>query len=401
MNNYYIFIIKMKALPLFLILIKVLFILHKFSFFKYNYLISAINCSFQSTLFNRMNKGKKGENLIISPLSIFQALSLAANGAKMQTLSEMLDLLQIDTIDELNEINFKLIDIFRNFTTIDLANAVMSKLEPLEGFKGISEKYLAPIEPLISVDQVNDWCSNKTHGKINKILDKLDDNVMMIILNAIYFKGEWSSRFNEKFTQKLPFYNFGNEEIEIDTMTQISHFNYYEDKKVQAIELNFKKDYMSAIIILPAEGIDINKYIDTLSISNDEYNKIMNGLYSVKVDLQLPKFELELRENLNDILIDLGMYDAFNPDKADFTGLIKEKILYIGQVLHKTYLKVFEDGCEAAAVTAIVIPKGASIPIEEKIYEMKINRPFIFLLKNSKLPVGYDLVFMSKIEKID
>ena len=348
-----------------------------------------------------MNKEKKGENLIISPLSIFQALSLAANGAKMQTLSEMLDLLQIDTIDELNEINFKLIDIFRNFTTIDLANAVMSKLEPLEGFKGISEKYLAPIEPLISVDQVNDWCSNKTHGKINKILDKLDDNVMMIILNAIYFKGEWSSRFNEKFTQKLPFYNFGNEEIEIDTMTQISHFNYYEDKKVQAIELNFKKDYMSAIIILPAEGIDINKYIDTLSISNDEYNKIMNGLYSVKVDLQLPKFELELRENLNDILIDLGMYDAFNPDKADFTGLIKEKILYIGQVLHKTYLKVFEDGCEAAAVTAIVIPKGASIPIEEKIYEMKINRPFIFLLKNSKLPVGYDLVFMSKIEKID
>ena len=373
----------MKALPLFLVL------------------ISAINCSFQSTLFNRMNKGKKGENLIISPLSIFQALSLAANGAKMQTLSEMLDLLQIDTIDELNEINFKLIDIFRSFTTIDLANAVMSKLEPLEDFKEISEKYLAPIEPLISVDQVNEWCNNKTHGKINKILDKLDDNVMMIILNAIYFKGEWSSRFNERFTQKLPFYNFGNEEKEIDTMSQIEHFRYYEDKKVQAIELNFKRDYMSAIIILPAEGVDINKYIDTLSISNDEYNKIVNGLNDAKVDLQLPKFELELTENLNEILIDLGMYDAFNPEKADFTGLIKEKILYIGQVLHKTYLKVFEDGCEAAAVTAIVIPMGASIPVEEKIYEMKINRPFIFLLKNSKLPVGYDLVFMSKIEKLD
>ena len=364
-------------------------------------LINTINCSFQSTLFNRMNKEKKGENLIISPLSIFQALSLAANGARYQTQSEMLDLLQIDTIDELNEINYKILDIFKTFTTIDIANAVMSKFDPLEGFKDISEKYLAPIEPLISAEQVNDWCSNKTHGKINKILDKLDPYTFMIILNAVYFKGEWSSRFDEKFTQKLPFYNLGNEEIEIDTMSQIENFRYYEDKKVQAIELNFKKDYMSAIIILPAEGIDINKYIDTLSISNDEYNKIINGLRNARVDLQLPKFELELTENLNEILIDLGMYDAFNPDKADFTGLFKEKVLYIDQVLHKTYLKVFEDGCEAAAVTAIIINWGSGIGFNNIIHEMKVNRPFIFLLKNSKLPVGYDLVFMSKIEKID
>ena len=364
-------------------------------------LIHSLNCSFQATLFNKMNKEKIGENLIISPLSIFQALSLAANGAREETQSEMLDLLQSDTIEELNKINYKIISLFKDFTTIDIANAVMTKFTPLEDFSKIAQEYLSPVEPLKSVEQVNNWCSNKTHGKIDKILDSLDPNTLMIILNAVYFKGKWYSTFDSYFTKKLPFYNLGKEEIEIDTMTQIEHFGYYEDKKVQAIELKFVKDYMSAIVILPAEGTDINKYIDTLSISNDEYNKIINGLRNARVDLQLPKFELELTENLNEILIDLGMYDAFNPEKADFTGLIKEKILYIGQVLHKTYLKVFEDGCEAAAVTAIVIPMGASIPVEEKIYEMKINRPFIFLLKNSKLPVGYDLVFMSKIEKID
>ena len=223
----------------------------------------------------------------------------------------------------------------------------------------------------------------------------------MIILNAVYFKGEWSSKFESFLTKKLPFYNLGKEEKQIETMTQIEHFKYYEDKKVQAIELRFVKDFMSALIILPSEGTDINKYIDTLSISNDEYNKIIEGLNYVKVHLQLPKFELEFKEKLNDILIDLGMYEAFNPNNADFRGLREEGELFISQVIHKTYLKVFEDGCEAAAVTAIDDVVTSGMPIEEKIYDMKVNRPFLFMLKNSRLPAGYDLVFMSKIEKFD
>ena len=135
-------------------------------------LIHSLNCSFQATIFNKMNKDKKGENLIISPLSIFQALSLAANGAREQTQSEMLDLLQSDTIEELNEINYKIISLFKEFTTIDIANAVMTKFTPLEDFSNIALEYLAPVEPLESAEQVNNWCSNKTHGKIDKILDQ-------------------------------------------------------------------------------------------------------------------------------------------------------------------------------------------------------------------------------------
>ena len=323
MNNYYIFIIKMKALPLFLIL------------------ISAINCSFQSTLFNRMNKGKKGENLIISPLSIFQALSLAANGANGKTLSEMLELLQSESLDELNELNYRFISIFEKFSTIDIANAVMTRFTPLENFTKIAKKYLAPIDPLESVEQVNQWCSEKTHGKIDHIIDELHPYVLMMILNAVYFKGEWSSKFKEFNTQTLPFYNLGTEEIQIDTMRQIDRFNYYEDKKVQAIELRFTKDYMSAIILLPSEGTDINKYINTLSISNSEYNQIIQGLKYSKVDIQLPKFELEFKELLNEILKDLGMYEAFSPENADFTAIRKEGDMYISRVIHKTYLTYY------------------------------------------------------------
>ena len=224
----------------------------------------------------------------------------------------------------------------------------------------------------------------------------------MVILNAVYFKGVWSSKFKKSSTRQLPFYNLGTEEINIDTMDQIEHFSYYGDKNVQAIQLPFNKDYMSAIIILPAKGTDINKYINSLSLSNNEYKQIIEGLKYAKVHLQLPKFELKFEQNLNEILKGLGMYEAFDENLADFTGMREKGELYINRVIHKTYLKVFEDGCEAAAVTAIEInQRGSAMPREEIIYEMKVNRPFLFLLKNNKLPTGYDLVFMSKIEKLE
>ena len=113
-------------------------------------------------------------------------------------------------------------------------------------------------------------------------------------------------------------------------MNQIEHFNYYEDKNIQTIQLPFYEDFMSAIIILLSKGVDINKYINSFSLPNNEYNKITKGLKYSKVHIYLPKFELEFGQNLNRILIDLGMYEAFNRDLADFTGLRKEgrKIIY-------------------------------------------------------------------------
>ena len=362
-------------------------------------LINSFNCSFQASIFNRMNKEKKGENLIISPLSIFQVLSLTSNGANGQTQSEMLEVLQSKNMDELNQINYDIISTFKKFSTIDIANAVMTKFTPIEDFNVIADKYLATSEPLVSVEQVNNWCSNKTHGKIEKILNFLNPQTIMILINAVYFKGEWLFQFETEMTRNLSFFNKGSEEVKVETMTQFENFRYYEDKKVQAIELKFKEDYMSAIIILPAEGTDINKYINTLSNSNEDYSKIINGLDYAKVHLQLPKFELTFSEELNQILIDLGMYNAFSSKDADFSGLKEEGGLYISQVIHKTYLKVNEAGTEAAAVT--IISMDGALPVEEKIYDMKVNRPFLFLLKNSKLPSGYDLVFMSKIEKIE
>ena len=360
-------------------------------------LLFILNCSFQISLFQEINKIKKGQNLIISPLSIFQILSLTANGAKEQTQLEMVQALQNEDIEELNSINYKILEISKNFTTVEIANAVMSKFLPTQQFLDISENYCAPYQKLLSAQQVNNWCDEKTHGKISKIIDDLDSRIQMILLNAVYFKGEWKSKFNEQITEKKNFYNKGIEIKQIDTMTQLSHYFYYEDNKIQIIDLPYKKDNMSALIILPRENIDINKYISSLDSNINDLIKKLN--YS-KVKLELPKFELEFFISLKEILSDMGMEKAFN-NMADFTGLREEGNLKIDDVLHKTYLKVNENGTEAAAVTAVVITKTSVRPIPEKIYEMKVNRPFLFFLRSKSLPLDNDLLFMSKIEIIE
>ena len=372
-----------------------------FNIFILNILFNSLNCSFQVSLFNEINKGKKGKNLIISPLSIFQILSLTANGARDQTQLEMVETLQGEDIEDLNSINYEILEISQKFKTVEIANAVMTRFEPVQDFLNVSEKYFAPYQKLVSAEQVNGWCSQKTHGKIPKILDKLEDDMAFILLNAVYFKGNWKNKFLEKSTKKKAFYNKGIDKKEIDTMIQLERFSYYEDSTIQAIELPYVDDNMTALIILPREDIDINKYITSLDSNQDGLNTLIKKLRYAKVNLELPKFELEFSTSVKDILIDMGMENAFT-DYADFTGLREKGEIKIDDVLHKTYLKVDEEGTEAAAVTAVIGTYTTSVgPDIEIIYQMKVNRPFLFFLRNKKLPANYDLLFMSKIEIIE
>ena len=366
-------------------------------------LINNLSCTFQSDIFRQLNQNKKGQNLIISPLSIYQVLSLLANGANGETQSEMLKTLGSNDIDELNEINYKILKKAEGFSTIDIANAVMTKFRPMEDFCSIADKYLAPIQPLVSVDQVNNWCSEKTHGKINKIIEELNPETVMLLLNAVYFKGKWIKYFEKESNLKLPFFNFKKNENKklIETMIQTDYFNYKENSDMQIIELPFLEDFMSAIIILPSVTQDINKFIDTLFQKKSDFDKIINKLDYAKVHLELPKFEIEFSEILNDVIKELGMKKLFDYMQADLSGLDKNKNIHVSKIIHKTYLKVNEVGTEAAAVTAVVIDGMALFDEREKIYKMKINRPFIFLIKNNRFPLGYDLVFMAKIENIE
>ena len=357
------------------------------------------NCSFQISIFKELNKQFINKNLIISPLSAYQILSLAANGAEENTLTEMISALGGKSLEELNKINMKILNEAKNFSTVEIANAIMTKINPNKKFVTSGQKYGASIQTLKSVSQVNSWCNAKTHGKIKKILDSLESNIKMILLNAVYFKGFWSKPFEKSLTMKRPFYNLNDKskEKKVDRMQIMDDFQYYQDKEVQLVRLPYKKDSMSAIIILPNENKNINEFISELN--DEKLQRLLKRMAKEKVRLQLPKFELEFSSKLNSALKKLGMNDAFNEIKANLNGIGKN--LYIGEVIQKTYLKVDEAGTEAAAVTVVTVrEKGAMIVKRPKIYSMIVERPFLFLLKNNKLPINNEMLFMSKIEKL-
>ena len=369
---------------------KVLFIL---SIILLNSLI--VNSTFQSSIFSQVNRDFKGKNVILSPLSIFQVLGLTTNGARGTTLKEMISTLQSSTLQNLNNINVKIINKIKKFVSVELANGVMSIFEPIKSFSKVCNKYEAPIEKLLSKEQVNNWCSKKTHGKITEILDELNPATVMLLLNAVYFRGEWTYPFNPKATTGGRFYNYGKEEKKVEMMSQSHEFKYYQDSQIQAVELPYKNDSMSALIILPNKDIDINNYINQNKVNDDFIKKVIGGMKSTYVKLSLPKFEVGFYSKLKEVLQKLKMVTPFS-DAADFSGINGSGGLHIDNVIHKTYLKVDEIGSEAAGVTIVDMRKG----LPPNAVAMEVNRPFIVILRSTELPKNNDFLFMAKIEEI-
>lgn len=366
-------------------------------------LIISIQNTFLTEIFKEINKEKVGENTIISPLSIYQVLSLLSNGAEKETLKEMFKILGNKKTEELNDINMnKIIEVSRKFSSLEIANAIMTKCEPSKSFLLYAKGYSADVKILESVEEVNNWSNEKTHGKIKKIIEELDVNTVMILLNAVYFKGNWVYPFEKENNKNLPFYNFRKEKKIVETMIQEEYFNYYQNSEAQVIELPYEKDFMSAIIILPSDNLNINNYIETLLSNGENLYELIYKLKAAKVHLELPKFELDFSLDLNEVLQQMGMKLIFDQQKADLSRLCWDwKNLYVDSVIHKAYLKVDEIGSEAAAVSAVIIEESAmEIIKKEKVYKMQVNRPFLFLLKNSRFPKGYDMAFMAKVEKI-
>ncbi len=352
-----------------------------------------VNGAFQTSIFRETNNNFLGKNVCISPLSIFQILGLTTNGAKGVTQDEMVSALETTSLENLNNINLNILQSIRQFETVEIANAVMTKFEPTLMFLKICIKYEASILPLVSAEQVNEWCSEKTHGKITKILDELNPDTVMLLINAVYFKADWQHPFNPSFTYTGKFTG-PTETKDVRFMTQTKNFNYYEDNNVQVVELPYKNDSTSAIVILPKDKIDVDTYLK--SLDDNELNTILAGFTSKRVSLSLPKFEIEFETKLKDILIRLGMVQAFDVT-ADFSGIKCSGNLKVNDVIHKTYLKVDEKGTEAAAVTAVDMIATTALV---EIIIMKVNRPFIFLLRSSKLPKNNDLLFLAKVADI-
>ncbi len=366
---------------------------------------SMVLCTFpfETKFFVTLNSEYKGKNLIVSPLSIYQVLSLAANGANGNTQSEILSTIsQNPKMSEVNSNNYYILNYLRNYKTVEEANAVMTRFTPADSFSNIAEKYLAPVEPLESAAQVNDWVFQKTHGKITKIVDYLDEDVSMVLLNAIYFKGKWASPFDKEYTKKKPFYANGNKDNEqlVDTMNKTEEIYYYETSEYQAIELPYKEDDMTAIIFLPKENIDINNFIN--DITPNIFQEFFEESKLHKVHLEMPKFKLNFESSLINTLQKMGIESAFDPIKSDFSGLRNTNDSpYIGEIIQKTFLEVNEVETEAAAATGAWNYESEYNPKEIKEVEMIINRPFLFFIRNYNMPYDNQIMFVAKIETIE
>ena len=174
-------------------------------------------------------------------------------------------------------------------------------MTPLDTFNEKAKLYKAHLEKLKDVEQINDWCNKATHGLIKNIIKKVTKNDVMLLINAVYFKGIWEDEFKEEFTMKRSFFNYKKEKQLIDFMSQMKEFNYFENNNIQAISLNYKNDNMKALIILPKNENDINNYIK--KFNKNEYNKIINSLFIQEVELYLPKFKIEYETGLNNEII--------------------------------------------------------------------------------------------------
>ncbi len=375
--------------------------------------LAAGNNTFAFELYQAVCDGE--DNLLYSPYSISVALAMVYAGARGQTEQQMADTLHFELPQELLHPAFNALDLqlaSRSHATtrdasgeeveqvafqLNIANAVWGQkghpflpeyldllaLNYGAGVRLVDFRASAPA----AVDAINHWISEETEGRIRDVVDELSEDTCLVLANAIYFNAEWDLPFDEEDTEDEPFHLLaGGEEI-VPMMHQREAFPYTEGDGYQAIQLPYLNRGVAMVILLPREGRfrEIEE-----RLTGDWVQDVVRELSQHDVILTMPKFRYETPVvSLQDTLPAMGMPDAFSPYDADFSGITEPETglpLYIGDVLHKAFIDVDERRTEAAAVTIVIMPPGAAPdePTEPPPIVMKIDRPFIFFIRDVK-----------------
>jgi serine protease inhibitor len=355
--------------------------------------------SFGLKLFSRITAVEQNKNVFISPFSVSMALGMVLNGADGGTLDSMKQVLEHSdfTIQEINESYKNISYILTHLdpkVTMQIANSIWCRndFQVFPTFLNDCRNYFDAEAASLdfnspsAVQAINNWVNSKTNGKIPTILDNIPPEVVMYLINAIYFKGTWTYQFDSKNTVDAAFTTSIGSVVTCKMMSQKSTYAYHATNQVQIIDLPYGDRSFSMTIVLPAEGTNIDQF--ATEITQQQWDGWINNLDSTEVELSLPKFKVEYEKRLNDELSAMGMGIAFS-DFADFSR-IANTFLAISEVKHKTFVEVNEEGTEAAAVTIISI-KVTSMPSTPTMY---INRPFIFAVRERK---SGTIIFIGKI----
>lgn len=357
-------------------------------------LVSA-STSFGFKLYHEVARESAAKNIFISPASVALCLAMTYNGAVGETKEGMQSALEIHglTHGELNRAYAALRSELENpdpKVQLQIANSLWAR-------KGISfnpafiarnkEFYGAEVTALDFGDPgapaiINAWVKDKTKDKIDKIVDSIDAQSVLFLINAIYFKGAWSAEFDKAKTKDDAFTTASGLKKRLPMMTQSGKYNYHETKNFQAVSLPYGGGRVSMYVFLPAAGTNINQFLPSLTTAN--WGAWMREFSKTEGVIALPRFKVEYEILLNASLKTLGMGVAFDPDRANFTGMFQGgQNAFISKVKHKTFAEVNEEGTEAAAVTSTEMVV-TSMPAQRKTFRMVVDRPFFFVIRDNK-----------------
>ncbi|NLY53672.1 MAG: serpin family protein [Firmicutes bacterium] len=328
---------------------------------------------------------KQNENILLSPVSVALALSMAYNGAAGDTQQAMAEVLLVADLDqeELNKANQLLLQALQaSDVTVEIANSIWLR----EGFPFLPDfielnktYYDAQVSELdfnnpAAAPTINQWVKEHTNGLIEEMVQApIDPLTIAFLLNAVYFQGDWTNPFEANQTREDVF-NSPNGQVTVPFMNKTATFEYLEDTDLQVVRLPYGEGNMAMYIFLPN---DLEEFLQNLT--QEQWAEWRLGFEPLRGELSLPKFKFEYEQSLNDALTALGMGRAFDPQAADFSNMVEHRQdVHISEVKHKAFIEVDEKGTEAAAVTSVEM-RLTSLPPAPN-FTMKVDRPFFFMI---------------------
>ena len=347
--------------------------------------IAAINFSL-----NLFKNNLSSENTLISPVSVLSALGMTSNGAREETLSQMEEVFGLKR-EKVNQ----LLDLYiRNLPDEDklkvsMANSIWFReggsIDVNKDFLQTNSNYYnagiyrSPFDEATLKD-INHWVSKETDGMIEDILDKIPEDAMMYLINALSFDAEWETIYFDYQIRK-DFFTADDGTIQRVDMMVSGEDQYIEDDGAEGFMKNYAGGKYAFVALLPPEDLSLSEYIATLD--GEKLYSLMKNVEQTKVHAMMPKFTTEYDVELSDILVRMGMEDAFDVEKADLTDLgTADDNLYISRVIHKTKIEVDEKGTKAGAATVVEVLVGSAAPEDPKI--VHLDKPFMYLIVDTE-----------------
>ncbi|WP_296623441.1 serpin family protein [Marivirga sp.] len=359
------------------------------------------NNSFGLALFGKVSEGTD-DNLMLSPLSASAVLTMLLNGCEGETYNQLKNTLAYPEGMDIQNINETYMMLVKQLLEADpqvkmsLANAVFyrEQFNVKQSYKDIlTQDFKANVQALdfnepAALNTINQWASDNTNGKIPKVLEGISSDAVMFLMNALYFKGDWTYQFDKNKTAPSTFFLEDGNQIQVDMMKGAIGSKRTHHNGSAIIEMPYGRTNFSMVVMIPNDST--NEFVSNLDES--AWNEITTSLDEQnewsEFDVLMPKFKFSNEKYLNGQLQSMGMIDAFSPFDADLSGIADANI-YVSFVKQNTFVEVNEEGTEAAAVTTVGISLTSGLPPS-----FNVNRPFVFAIRERTTNT---LIFIGKV----